>query len=166
MPVWFICCWSALASAGGQLAGLGDDSWHRREAATAALAAHPWRGPLLWLGRAHADPEIAARCRRVQQAQRAGLELAPAEYPLLNSLWYDCASRSYVPTAWSAALVPYFAAAMACPDPAFDAASWPRYRQATRDWLRDSPAGALPGWLLAPPLAEMRRRDAVFMSAR
>lgn len=152
------------------LDGLAAPSWHRREAASAALYA---RGelalPTLWLGRCSADAEVVARCRRIayrlacDRADAALAGMRPEDFPFLDSVWYDTAARSYGQP-WPS-LNEYLCAARACPDPAFEAVKLGLYRQATREWMQDGVAQGVPAWCYRVAFVELRRRDGVYLGA-
>ena len=169
---------SPFADATSQLRGLTDPSWHVRERTTGELLA-AGRGayPAMWVGRYAADPEIRARCRRIeatlaQHRRDAALADAhalcpwPADYPFLDSFWFDAANRKYVDNALSPVLQPYISDAARCTEPAFARLYCGHYRQATRDWMRAGIEAGVPLWVYRLAFVELRRRDEVYLHWR
>ncbi len=164
----FVLAAVALFSPGGAddalVRRLAADDWSEREAASAALRARGWsaRGALR-RGLGSDDAEVRLRCRALyDDALGATLDW------LLGADGVEIDAAYYVPgvgyrrdflwgVPWTVT-EPYLAAR------GRDVWPWTNYRLACRDWLAAELEAGVPPWALAPVVAEMRRRDRVFLA--
>lgn len=139
---------------------LGSEDFAARAAAYATLDA--WGDAALPVLRRHADhPDIEVR-RAVTELLCAGKRRALerlAPYPCIDALWYDTRFQGY-----DADLLTYPLAVRYLDARGRDPYPYRQYAYATIDLISDLLDAGVPECVLRVLLAEMRRRDGMFLS--
>ena len=145
---------------------LGHNDFHVRYKAEASLKRLDWR-VVRYLPSNHQDPEITARLSQVRLVFAQDRLDSFAPFPEIDAAWYDDKIRQYTSNGWPvwgkattrSILEPYLNRI------GRDNPPWHNYRLATREWVQDMLDAGVPEWFIRLCLAEMRRRDDVFLNS-
>ena len=157
---------------------LGDDSWRVREDATITLSlCGPRCLPAVFFGLYSSDLEVVKRCRLVLSRRNTGAFTCaekvldathkPEDYPFLDSVWYDTATKRYNGRTGLLGdlFTHYISQTHSGCDDRFNGVSHSNYRRASRLMAIDAVAWGVPLWVVRASFAELRRRDAVYLSS-
>jgi hypothetical protein len=144
-------------------ARLGDDDLRTRGRAQADLVAFGQAArPVVRCLQKSRDPEVRRRAKEVHAALRRQALRSLWPFPCLDAAWYDTNRRLYRESGFVyEKLSPYLRR--------MDMKmylGWDGYREATRIWVGDLYDAGVPLWAIKMCLAEMRRRDAVWIKTR
>lgn len=163
---WPLAVLLALSGDDLRVLRLGSEDYHERRLAGDFLAARGWEAAAaLRRGLASCDPEVRRAALVLYDDALAGAVASLGPPPMLDALWYDADSAQ---PGYRKDHSPEFRAAYERCNPYLERAGrdgWPYrgYYLATELWLRDELEAGRTAGDLRPLLAEMRRRDAVFL---
>ncbi len=147
---------------------LAAEDWSERDRAGAALTRRGWAArAALRRGLAHDDPEVRHRCEALYAQALSDVIEGFGELPECDALYFDSERTVDGTRAYHRELfwgVPWMVSEPYLQRVGKDSWPWANYRLATRLWLTDWLQAGVPPWVLRPVVAEMHRRDEIFLN--